>query len=360
MSIRNSILISFIAIFLSSCFFAVPPYKGEKSDHFDGENFHNLDRSDGFNYWDLMWFFISRTDGYWADFYPQNIPCNPPATTKDGELKVTFINHASTLIQFDGINVLTDPVWSEYTTPVKPIGPQRRRAPGIDFDKLPHIDVVVISHNHYDHMDFATLKMLKEKFDPIILYPLGNKPIFVDNELPNSRDMDWWDTLNIKGRTVTFVPARHFANRGAIDRNVTLWGGYMFETSEGPVYFAGDTGFGIHYQMLKEKYGAMRFSILPIAPIEPRFFMAEVHQDAREAVMAHKELESQKSMGIHFGTFKQASDAMRAPIDSLIVGLRDLDVSPADFILPGHGRIIDVKPLNKSKSKTNHNTTIKK
>ncbi len=360
MTIRNLLLISFIAIILSSCFFTVPPYKGEKSDHFDGKTFHNLNESDKLNYWYLLWFFISRTDGYWADFYPQTIPSNPPNTTKDGELKVTFINHASTLIQFDGINVLTDPVWSEYTTPVKPIGPQRRRSPGIDFDKLPHIDVVVISHNHYDHMDFETLKRLQEKFNPIILYPLGNKPIFVDNELPNSRDMDWWDILNIKDRRITFVPAKHFSNRGATDRNYALWGGYVFETSEGPVYFAGDTGFGIHYQLLKEKYGPMRFSILPIAPIEPRYFMADVHQDAREAVMAHKVLESQKSMGIHFGTFKQASDAMRAPIDSLIVGLRDLNVSPTDFILPGHGRIIDVKPLAKSSLKNNNNSVIPK
>lgn len=360
MSIRNSILISFIAIFLSSCFFSVPPYKGEKSDHFDGETFHNIDKSHKYSFGDLLKFFLFTTDGYWADFYPQTIPCIPPATTENGELKVTFINHASTLIQFDGINVLTDPVWSEYTTPVEPIGPKRRRAPGIEFDNLPHIDVVVISHNHYDHMDFATLKKLKEKFNPIILYPLGNKPIFEDNELPNSRDMDWWDTLNIKNRKITFVPARHFSNRGVMDRNVTLWGGYVFETSAGPVYFAGDTGFGIHYSMLKEKYGPMRFSILPIAPIDPRFFMVEVHQDAREAVMAHIELESQKSMGIHFGTFKQAGDAMRAPIDSLIVGLRDLNVSPTDFILPGHGRIIDVKPLSKSTSSLNHSATIPK
>jgi L-ascorbate metabolism protein UlaG (beta-lactamase superfamily) len=151
----------------------------------------------------------------------------------------------------------------------------------------------------------------------------------------------------LKGKTITFVPARHFANRGIDDRNGTLWGGYVFETSEGPVYFAGDTGFGVHYSLIKEKFGAMRFTILPIAPILPRSFMSEIHQDAREAVMAHIELESQKSMGIHFGTFKQASDAMTAPIDSLIVGLRDLGVSPRDFILPGHGRVIDITPLGK-------------
>lgn len=347
MPIRINLIFLSLALLVSACFFSVPKYEGEKSDHFDGETFYNLDKPQDFDYLALLKFFAFRTDGYWADFYPQTIDDTIPERAKDGELKVTFINHASTLIQFDGINVLTDPVWSEYTTPVVPIGPQRRRTAGIDFDKLPHIDLVVISHNHYDHLDFPTLKRLQEKFNPKILYPLGNLPIFVDNELPNSEDMDWWDSIEMKDRTITFVPARHFSNRGIEDRNGTLWGGYVFETSKGPVYFAGDTGFGVHYTMIKEKYGAMRFTILPIAPILPRSFMGEIHQDAREAVMAHIELESQKSMGIHFGTFKQASDAMRGPIDSLIVGLRDLGVSPRDFILPGHGRVIDIAPMRK-------------
>ena len=347
MTIIRTFTFILLILSLTSCFFSVPPYKGEKSDHFDGETFYNLDKPQDFNYFGLLKFFAFRVDGYWADYYPQTIEEEIPERVAQGELKVTFINHASTLIQFDGINVLTDPVWSEYTTPVPPIGPQRRRPVGIDFDKLPPIDLVVISHNHYDHLDFPTLKRLQKKFNPKILYPLGNAPIFVDNELPNSKDLDWWDSIDLKGKKITFVPARHFANRGLDDRNGTLWGGYVFETSEGPVYFAGDTGFGVHYSLIKEKYGAMRFTILPIAPILPRSFMSEIHQDAREAVMAHIELESQKSMGIHFGTFKQASDAMTGPIDSLIVGLRDLGVSPRDFILPGHGRVIDIAPLRK-------------
>lgn len=347
MKTTRILLFTLLAITISSCFFAVPPYKGEKSDHFDGEKFVNIDRAHDLDYWAFLQFILFRTDGYWADYYPQKIDGNPPMRTAEGELKVTFINHASTLVQFDGINVLTDPVWSEYTTPIPPIGPQRRRPAGIDFDKLPPIDVVIISHNHYDHMDFATLKRLKEKFNPLILYPLGNKPLFEDYELPNSKDMDWWDSVTVKGKGITFVPARHFSNRGITDRNGTLWGGYVFSTSAGPVYFAGDTGFGIHYTKIRERYGKIRFSILPIAPIEPRSFMSEIHQDAREAVMAHIELQSQKSMGIHFGTFKQAGDAMTAPIDSLIVGLRDLGVSPKDFILPGQGRVIDIAPLKR-------------
>lgn len=341
------ICVLIIPICLNSCFYAVPKYQGQKSNHFDGEVFHNLDEEQSFDYGAFISFLLFRSYGYWADYYPQKIKSNPPSFANYGELKVTFINHATTLIQFDSLNILTDPVWSEYTTPLPPIGPKRHREAGIDIDSLPQIDIVVISHNHYDHLDLATLKKLKEKFKPLILYPLGNKPLFDDNELTNSKAMDWWDSLVIKGRTITFVPARHFSNRGITDRNGTLWGGYIFQTDGGPVYFAGDTGFGVHYKMINQHYGKLRLSILPIAPIEPRSFMQEVHQDAREAVKAHIALQSQKSMGIHFGTFQQASDAMSAPIDSLIVALRDLGVSPRNFILPGHGRVIDIAPLKK-------------
>ena len=342
---KKTILFTLLALISTSCFFSVPPYKGEKSDHFDGEQFYNLDKPQDFNYLDLLKFFAFRTDGYWADYYPQKIEPNLRDYVGNGELEVTFIGHASTLIQFDSINVLCDPVWSEYTTPVKPIGPKRRRDPGIEFDSLPPIDLVVISHNHYDHMDFETLERLKERNDPLILYPLGNKPLFDDYSIPNSDDMDWWDEKVIKDRKITFVPARHFANRGITDRNGTLWGGYVFESDGGPVYFAGDTGFGVHFTQIKDKFGPMRFSILPIAPIIPRSFMQEVHQDAREAVLSHIELESQQSIGIHFGTFKQAGDAMVTPIDSLIVGLKENNVSPKEFFLPGHGRVVKVPPL---------------
>lgn len=342
---KTNIILSFILLTLlvSSCnTFSVPPYRGPISDHFDGEKFVNQDKKRETNYLKLFYWLAFRESGFWADWYPDIEKAVPQKYVGNGNLKVTYINHASVLIQFDSINVLSDPVWSDVVTPVKPFGPERRRPNGIEFQDLPPIDVVIISHNHYDHLDIPTLNKLKEKFNPKILFPLGNMPLFKDYGFTNVQEMDWWDSISIKNKKFTFVPARHFSNRGLVDRNTALWGGYVMETAKEPVYFAGDTGFGMHYEQIKEKFGDMRFSILPIAPIEPRWFMQEVHQDAEEAVLSHISLNSKKSMGIHFGTFRQAEDNMDDPVKQLILSLEKHNISKRAFILPRHGRIINV------------------
>lgn len=342
------IVISFLSYSCST--FSLPILNKEKTYNYDGESFLNIDGKRKVDIFEVLTWLLTHERGFWPDYYDFDNSDNLPIErVKDGELNVYFINHATVLIQFDGINVLTDPLWFDVTSPIPPIGPRKRRLPGIKFENLPEIDLVILSHCHYDHFDIRTLRKLKEKFNPIMLFPIGNESLMEENNFDNSFAMDWWDTFLFKNVNISFVPARHFANRGAEDRNRSLWGGYVLESSGGPIYFAGDTGFGVHYELISNKFGDMRFCMFPIAPILPRWFMREVHQDASEAVLAHKLLNSKKSMPIHFGTFQQAEDSHTYAINMLIESIYNQGINPEEFVIPMLGKFIEVPKLSKYK-----------
>jgi L-ascorbate metabolism protein UlaG (beta-lactamase superfamily) len=166
----------------------------------------------------------------------------------DGCLRVTFINHATVLIQMDGLNILTDPIWSERASPVRWAGPRRHRAAGLRFEDLPPIDLVLISHNHYDHLDIETLVRLRAEHRPHFVTGLGNRAFLKAREILDVTELDWWEAANVSDElSVTCVPAKHFSGRGLSDADATLWCGYVVQGSEGNVYFAGDTGMGSHF-----------------------------------------------------------------------------------------------------------------
>lgn len=330
----------------SCCTFSGSSWEGPVTDHFDGEVFYNYESGDR-GLMDLIAWQLTKDKGHWDDYYPitqSNIELD---RVNDSDLTVTFINHSTVLLQYDGINILTDPIWSENAGPVSYAGPSRRRLPGLKFEDLPPIDLVVISHNHYDHLDENTVIELKEVFDPVFLVPIGNKLFMESLGIEKVIQMDWWDKYNLNGREIFFVPARHFSNRGLCDRNTALWGGYVFITKGGPVYFAGDTGYGIHFRQIRDTFGPMRFSMLPIGAFKPRWFMEPVHIGPSEAVKAHKILESAKSIGIHFGTFSQADDSDYDPVIGLWKALNDYGVIPRDFVPLDNGSAIKVLPLLK-------------
>lgn len=295
---------------------AAPRFRGDESDHFDGERFHNHQSGWQTEASFLQWQ-MNREPGRWREWVDAAPGPPPPARVGDGGLRVTFVNHATTLIQMDGMNILTDPIWSDRCSPVSFAGPKRHRPPGIRFEELPKIDVVLVSHNHYDHLDLPTLRMLQKEHDPIIITPLGNGALMARGGVKGARELDWSSTADPGGVRITAVPAQHFSARGISDRNRNLWGGFVISGASGNVYFAGDTGWGKHFAEVVERFGPMRLAILPIGAYLPRWFMKPAHISPAEAVDAHDALKASTSMAIHFGTFNLGDDGETQPVDDL-------------------------------------------
>ena len=228
---------------------------------------------------------------------------------------MTFVNHATTLIQMDGVNVLTDPIWSERCSPVSFAGPRRVVPPGLRLDQLPPIDVVLISHNHYDHLDLPTLRRVVEEHRPRILVPVGNRTLLDRAGVRGAEELAWWQSADVRDGAVrvSAVPAQHFAGRGFFDRDRALWAGFVISGPAGSAYFAGDTGFGPHFGEIRDRFGPPRLAILPIGAYRPEWFMSRVHASPDEALRAHRILGAKTSVGIHFGTFRLADDGQDEP-----------------------------------------------
>jgi len=318
-SLNSICLFIFISIFIVSCgSFTDTSNQAKVTSHFDGKYFHNQDTSvTNRNFFDFLWWIVSRNSKDWLDLGNTPVSFSYKNRVPKGELAVTFISHSTVLIQMDSINILTDPVWSNDISPVPFIGPSRTMNPGLLFESLPEIDIVLISHNHYDHLNTETLKKLEKQFHPLFLTGLGNKKLLTDEGLTKVQELDWWDSINYKGKFIYFLPSRHFSGRGLNDLNETLWGSFIIKSDCGDVYFAGDTGWESHFEQIKKKFGNIRLSILPLGPNEPRWFMKEMHISSEEAVKAHILLNSKYSLGIHFGTFKQSDDEQFEPVFSL-------------------------------------------
>lgn len=309
---------------------AAPRYRGPASDHFDGERFHNIETGWHERGSFLKWM-MTRDPGFWPEWVDDEPGPAPLHRVPEGALRVTFINHATLLIQLDGINILTDPIWSERTAPLPFIGPRRHRAPGIRFDDLPPIDIVLVSHNHYDHLDIPTLRRLQQRDRPRIVTPLGNGALMRRHGVDDAIELDWWQASD----RVTVVPARHFSARGLSDRNRNLWGGFVIHGAAGSVYFAGDTGWGAHFAEIGARFAPIRAALLPIGAYLPRWFMRPAHVTPAEAVDAHAALRARTSIPMHYGTFALGDDGIDEP-------LRDLQSALAakgspDFAILDHG-----------------------
>jgi len=293
---------------------AGPHYHGPISDHFDGRRFHNLSsgwQSGGsFLKWQL-----TKKPGVWPEWIDAQPGPPPPRRVDDGRIRVTWVNHATMLVQMDGVNVLTDPIWSERASPFPFAGPKRHRAPGLRFEDLPPIDAVLVSHNHYDHLDAPTLRRLR---GARIFTPLGNAALMARHDVGGATDLDWWQSARVSDRvTVTLVPAQHFCARGLSDRNATLWGGFVIAGPSGSAYFAGDTGWGQHFAQVAERFGPVRVAMLPIGAYLPRWFMKPAHISPAEAVHAHFALQARTSIAMHYGTFFLGDDGFEEPMHDL-------------------------------------------
>lgn len=301
--------------------FSVPRYRGPVSDHFDGKRFYNQAAIEDHGFGDFLRWITNRDRGPWRDWVDAAPGLPPQRRVDGGELVATFINHSTVLLQIDGVNILTDPVYSSTVGPANLVGVSRHRPPGIRFEDLPPIDIVLISHNHYDHLDLPTLARLAEEHAPTIYLPLGNAALLEREGIAGGVDLDWWESATEGDVRIHCVPAQHFSGRGPDDRNAALWGGFVVEAPSGRMYFAGDTGWGPHFRQIFERFAPLRLAMLPIGAYRPRWFMAPVHIDPQDALRAHKLLRPEASLAIHYGTFAQADDGEFEPmrlLDSLL------------------------------------------
>ena len=324
---------------------AAKKYAGEVSDHFDGERFHNIGDGGILPVIEgrpsvLKWL-LTREKNEWRH---KNVASIIPEERVEGSrVVVTMINHASVLIQTEGLNILTDPTWSGRASPFSFIGPKRFQDPGVRFEDLPTIDVVLVSHNHYDHLNLETLKKLQEKFTPLIITQLGNGTYLADRGIPDAIELDWWDKHPLKNNMVAVsVPAQHFSARSISDRNHTLWGGFVLETSLGNIYFAGDTGYGPFVEKIKEKYPqGFHLGFIPIGAFMPRWFMSQVHTSPDDALLLKDDLSIKTVIPIHFETFRLADDKQ----DEAEERLREIiqEKNDSSFKILHNGESITVK-----------------
>lgn len=337
------------------------------SDHFDGHLYFNpgvhqpplspgQEQKRSRSGWIWRWIFGTEWPE-WPELKDITPGTPPAARVPKGSLSVTPVGHATFLIQMDGINILTDPIWSERCSPVSWAGPKRHRRAGIRFEELPPIDVVLVSHNHYDHLDLPTLKRLAEKGAPRSIVPLGNLDLIQDTGIPHTDELDWWQSVRLSPDvTVTLVPAQHFSSRTLWDRNKTLWGGFVVSGPSGNVFHAGDTGYGPHFREIARRFSPIRVALLPIAPFRPRQSKeplqerySSVHMGPAEAIQAHLDLGPQVSIAAHFQVFQLGADGYDDAVKELASTLQERDLKPETFVTPIPGQAIGLTtPFNGS------------
>lgn len=317
---------------------SAPAYKGEKTDHFNGSTFVNGDGFEEKGFTDLLKWITNRKPGEWTELSEDDITYGEKPTDRisDSTQVITYINHSTFLIQTDGLNIITDPVYSKRVSPFAFAGPKRMRPPGIRFEDLPKIDFVLLSHNHYDHLDINTLKKIKETHNPTFITPLGVDLYLNKEGLSKTISLDWWEETSASDSiNIAAVRAQHFSSRGMFDRDKTLWAGFVIKSQKGNIYFAGDTGYNTFFTEIGERYAPIKTSLIPIGAYIPRWFMSPVHVDPAQAVQIHKDIKSELSIGMHYGTFPLADDGKDDPINEF-----NKTVGNERFILLGEGEKI--------------------
>lgn len=292
--------------------------------------FHNDPPSAHKNLWDVWRWQWQRHPPQWVFRTNQHTP-KLAARVYQG-VRITPINHATVLIQMAGLNILTDPIWSERASPVSWAGPRRFHPPALPLTQLPPIDVVLVSHNHYDHCDLPTLQALQQQFSPLFITPLGNAEL-IAQATGSSRihTLDWWQTHTHGAVKLTLTPAQHWSSRFIFDRNQALWGGFMLDSGTHKVFFAGDTAWGEHFAHIRQRLGAPDVALLPIGAYLPRDFMRAQHIDPAEAVRAYQILGARAALGIHHATFQLADEGQDQAAQDLAHALALQKIAPARF-----------------------------
>lgn len=295
-------------------------YKGPKSDHFDGKCFYNPWNPRKHSWKKVFHWMMTSEPHPWPKKVENEFEDIPPARVTGPELRVSFVGHSTVLIQTQGLNIVTDPVWTERIAPLQLGATKRVAKPGIAFERLPKIDLILISHNHYDHLNRKTVQMITKRDHPLIITPLGNDTIIKSFDPSiKVRVLDWDQSLKVSDQvTIHLEPSQHWSGRGIFDVDKALWGAFVIETTGGNIYFAGDTGFeAFLFEKCRAKFGSFRLCLLPIGIYEPRWLMQYVHMNPQEALSAFKLLGEPNTIGIHYGTFRLADESYEAPLELL-------------------------------------------
>ena len=345
---RLSTLFASLCI-LGAC--ATPPALDDRhltSPNFRDGKFHNLDKNAQNNktFWDVLKWRMTSDRAAWPPFVDGNATPDAPARVDDNTVRITMINHASFLIQGAGVNIVTDPVFSDRASPFTFLGPKRHRAPGIALSDLPKLDAAIISHAHYEHLDRPSLEKIETAFAPRYYVPLRNHDLLPAPAQKDKRiaEMDWSDSLDLTPRVkIIFLPAQHWSARGLFDRNDRFWGAFLirFSMPDGgmrQIYFAGDTGYNGHFAEVHKTYGTIDAALLPIGAYEPRWFMQMQHMNPSDAIMAHRDLASKRSIGMHFGTFQLTDEAIDQPEIDMKAALAAANIKADDFAVPNNGQ----------------------
>ncbi|HVI97599.1 MAG TPA: MBL fold metallo-hydrolase [Sphingomonas sp.] len=347
------VIVALLAVVIVPRFLDRVYYRGAPSDHFDGERFFNPEGGEdtlrpptgrsnrGF----LLRYLLNRDD---RPAWPEHVavtPSVPPARVEGDRMLVTWVGHATALIQTQGLNILTDPVWSDVAGPFGRIGPRRVAAPGIAFDDLPKIDVVLVSHNHYDHLDLATLGRLWRRDRPRIVTSLGNDAI-IAKAGAEATALDWGGSVAVKpGVEVVVTPAHHWTSRWFTDRNRALWSGFVVTLPGGNLYYSGDTGAGgFGWADKAASYGPIRLALLPIGAF--RFTAGQMasgaHMGPLDAVEAYRRTGAARAIAVHWGTFRLSYEAYGTPPRMLKAAMRCAGMDPARFDTVAIGAAIEV------------------
>ena len=318
------------------------------SDHFDGVRFFDPDGVPPKPLRDILrWQFgRDRERHVWPKWAPSPHADTPPERVEGKAVRLSFVGHASWLIQTSGMNILVDPVWSDRVSPFPFAGPKRCNDPGIAFEALPPIDVVLVSHGHYDHLDIATLSRLTAKFGPRVITPLGNDLIMrrADRSI-RAEAFDWHERAEISADVaVTLVATRHWSARGLFDRNKALWASFVMETRCGKIYIVCDSGYGEgkHFRRVSEAHGPLRLAILPIGAYEPRWFMRDQHMNPSDAVQALVDCGAAQALAHHHGTFQLTDEAIDAPVVALGEALDQAEIPRERFVALRPGQVFEI------------------
>ncbi|GGC49689.1 MBL fold metallo-hydrolase [Chelatococcus reniformis] len=327
----------------------VPPYyRGAVSDHFDGERFFNPEQPWSKTFVQAMRALVLAPREPWPGAFPSPFRDRPPARVDGGRLRVALVGHATLLLQTRGLNILTDPVWSERASPFPFAGPRRVNPPGIALDELPPIDVVLVTHNHYDHLDLPTLAEIARRHRPRIVTPLGNDTIMARGAALEAEAYDWGDRVALSDDVaVTLMPAVHWSARGVRDRRMALWAAFVIETPDGAIYHIGDTGFGDgrHFADVGRRFGPIRHANLPIGAYEPRWFMRDQHVEPAEAVKIFQACGAASAAGHHWGTFRLTAEGIERPPQALARALPAAGIAPERFRALRPGEVMEVPAL---------------